>query len=142
MPLSEHEQRVLEQIERSLYAEDPKFAATVRGIDPRGRQRRRYLRAGLAALVGAALICVGLVIGPPALVAVGTVVAITAAGYAVSSWQHGPNHGVKRSGQRPMMARRRTDPSPAGRGTRNDTRHGIMQRFEDRWNRRRDRLGN
>ncbi|HEX2308083.1 MAG TPA: DUF3040 domain-containing protein, partial [Jatrophihabitantaceae bacterium] len=28
MPLSEHEQRLLEQIEQGLYAEDPKFAAT------------------------------------------------------------------------------------------------------------------
>lgn len=138
MPLSEHEQRVLEQIERSLYADDPKFAATVRGIDPHGRQRRRYLRAGLAALVGAALICVGLIIGPPELAAVGTVVAITAAGYAVSSWQHGPSRAVKRSKQRQAMARRRTDPPVAGRVSR----HGIMQRFEERWNRRRDGLGN
>lgn len=30
MALSEHEQRVLEQIERSLYAEDPKFRAAVK----------------------------------------------------------------------------------------------------------------
>lgn len=30
MPLSEHEQRVLEQIEQSLYAEDPKFRAAVK----------------------------------------------------------------------------------------------------------------
>jgi hypothetical protein len=29
MPLSEHEQRLLDQIERALYAEDPKFASTV-----------------------------------------------------------------------------------------------------------------
>ena len=142
MPLSEHEQRVLEQIERSLYADDPKFAATVRGIDPHGRQRRRYLRAGLAALVGAALICVGFLIGPPELVAAGTVVAITAAGYALSSWQHGPHRAVKRSGRRPMMARRRTDPPPAGHITRNGSRTGIMQRFEERWNRRREGLGN
>ena len=26
MPLSEHEQRLLDQIEQALYAEDPKFA--------------------------------------------------------------------------------------------------------------------
>ena len=30
MPLSEHEQRLLDQIERALIAEDPKFASTVR----------------------------------------------------------------------------------------------------------------
>ncbi len=31
MPLSEHEQRMLDQIESALYAEDPKFASSVRG---------------------------------------------------------------------------------------------------------------
>jgi len=30
MPLSEHEQRLLEQMERALYAEDPKFATSLR----------------------------------------------------------------------------------------------------------------
>ena len=63
MPLSEHEQRVLEQIERALYAEDPKFAATVRGIDPKARQRRRYVRAGIGVLIGLALLPVGIAIG-------------------------------------------------------------------------------
>ena len=52
MPLSEHEQRVLEQIERALYADDPKFAATVRGIDPRTLHRRRYLRAIVGLVIG------------------------------------------------------------------------------------------
>ena len=33
MPLSEHEQRLLEQMERALYAEDPKLASTLRGAD-------------------------------------------------------------------------------------------------------------
>jgi hypothetical protein len=135
VPLSEHEQRVLEQIERSLYADDPKFVATVRGIDPQSRQRRRYLRAGLALLLGAALISVGLVVGPPELVAVGVVIWITAAGYTLSSWQHGPRRVASRAraGGRPAFARRRTDQQSA--------KHGIMQRFEDRWNRRREGLG-
>jgi hypothetical protein len=30
MPLSDHEQRMLDQIESALYAEDPKFASSVR----------------------------------------------------------------------------------------------------------------
>ena len=47
MPLSEHEQRLLEQMERALYAEDPKFASALRGHDLRGRYRRRLLAAGL-----------------------------------------------------------------------------------------------
>src|SRR3712207_5805224 len=31
VPLSEHEQRMLEQMERALYAEDPKFASALEG---------------------------------------------------------------------------------------------------------------
>jgi hypothetical protein len=58
VPLSEHEQRVLEQIERSLYAEDPKFRATVSKTS-RKRMNVGSLRiavalgvVGLAVLVG------------------------------------------------------------------------------------------
>jgi hypothetical protein len=54
MPLSEHEQRLLEQIERALYAEDPKFASTVRGGRLRKPTRRRRLQ-------GVALFAFGLV---------------------------------------------------------------------------------
>ena len=36
VPLSEHEQRMLEQIENALYAEDPKFASNVRSRRYRG----------------------------------------------------------------------------------------------------------
>ena len=36
VPLSEHEQRQLDQIEQALYAEDPKFAQAVRAQDPAG----------------------------------------------------------------------------------------------------------
>ena len=35
MPLSEHEQRLLEQMERALYAEDPKFASSLRSSGAR-----------------------------------------------------------------------------------------------------------
>ncbi len=58
MPLSEHEQRLLDQIESALYAEDPKFASNVRGARARTAPRRRRLQAiflfvlGLAILVG------------------------------------------------------------------------------------------
>jgi hypothetical protein len=40
VPLSEHEQRLLDQIERALYQEDPKFASTVRQTDLRTHMRR------------------------------------------------------------------------------------------------------
>ena len=34
VPLSDHEQRQFEQIERTLAAEDPKFVSTVRSMEP------------------------------------------------------------------------------------------------------------
>ena len=41
MPLSDHEQRMLDQIESALYAEDPKFASSVRGGGLRAPTARR-----------------------------------------------------------------------------------------------------
>ncbi|MEV4646483.1 DUF3040 domain-containing protein [Saccharopolyspora sp. NPDC049426] len=62
MPLSEHEQRQLEQIERALYAEDPKFASTVRGGRLQRPSRRRRLQGIAVFVLGLALLVVGAVI--------------------------------------------------------------------------------
>lgn len=59
MPLSEHEQRLLEQMERALYAEDPKFASSLRSSGPKPGARRSAVTGVLAALAGVA----GLVAG-------------------------------------------------------------------------------
>ena len=45
MPLSDHEQRMLDQIESALYAEDPKFASSVRGEGCARRRRGDGCRA-------------------------------------------------------------------------------------------------
>src|SRR5258706_5082096 len=55
VPLSEHEQRLFDQIERSL-AEDPKFASAVRSTDPRFHARRRIIVAAIAVLLGLAVL--------------------------------------------------------------------------------------
>ncbi len=143
MPLSEHEQRVLEQIERALYADDPKFAATVRGIDPKARQRRRYLKAGAGVVVGLALLPVGIAVGYVGITFAGFLLALCAFLYGVAAWRRGV--------ERPEV---RTDTAPiAGRGIKIAhgrmhkvdrsvaPKRGMMQRFEDRWNRRRDGMG-
>jgi hypothetical protein len=59
MPLSEHEQRLLEQIERALYAEDPKFASTVRGGRLRKPSRRRRIQGIAAFAAGLVLLVTG-----------------------------------------------------------------------------------
>ncbi|WP_236791679.1 DUF3040 domain-containing protein [Amycolatopsis sp. GM8] len=62
MPLSEHEQRLLDQIERELYAEDPKFASTVRGARFRRPARRRRVQGIALFVVGVALLVVGVMV--------------------------------------------------------------------------------
>lgn len=62
MPLSEHEQRLLEQIERALYAEDPKFASTVRGGRMRKPTRRRRVQGVALFVVGVVLLITGIVL--------------------------------------------------------------------------------
>jgi len=62
MPLSEHEQRLLDQIERALYAEDPKFASTVRGGRLQRPSRRRRLQGIAVFVLGLVLLVLGVVI--------------------------------------------------------------------------------
>ena len=59
MPLSEHEQRMLDQIESALYAEDPKFASSVRGGTLRAPSTRRRLKGAGLFVVGLAMLIAG-----------------------------------------------------------------------------------
>src|SRR3954462_7183753 len=61
VPLSEHEQRLLEQIEQSLYAEDPKFARSWRTKDPGKVRRNTLVRALLVFVVGLAALLAGVI---------------------------------------------------------------------------------
>ncbi len=152
MPLSEHEQRVLEQIERALYADDPKFAATVRGIDPRKLLRRRFVRAALGVLLGLALLPVGIAIQHIEITLAGFLLSLLSAWYGVSAWRraHSP---VPVAAAAPVVTHHRWAPlrrrasSTAGpastsapsRGQRPSTpKRELLQRIEDRWNRRRE----
>ena len=126
MPLSEHEQRLFEQIERSL-AEDPKFASAVRASDPRFHARRRLLVAAGVIIAGLALVVYGAVIKTPPL-----------AWRASSSCWRRPRSRCSRTGGRShptctWWAARRVVVAPrwpAGR------RPSFLDRMEDRWRQR------
>jgi hypothetical protein len=60
MPLSDHEQRMLDQIESALYAEDPKFASSVRGGTLRAPSTRRRLQGAALFVVGLAMLVAGI----------------------------------------------------------------------------------
>lgn len=59
MPLSDHEQRMLDQIESALYAEDPKFASSVRGGTLRAPSTRRRLQGAALFVLGLAMLVAG-----------------------------------------------------------------------------------
>ncbi|MEN8234290.1 MAG: DUF3040 domain-containing protein [Actinomycetota bacterium] len=52
MPLDDREQRILEEIERNLYAEDPKLAQTVAKTDLSVRVKRRQRIAAVGFFFG------------------------------------------------------------------------------------------
>ena len=135
MPLSEHEQRQLEQIERALYAEDPKFAQAVRAKDPRVHYKRRIVEAAIGFLLGVGLLLAGVVSKLTVVGVAGFVVMLACSMWALSSWRH--MSGGAAAGRRPGPgARERPGPaSPAGPGSR--TR--FMERLEERWRRRQER---
>lgn len=59
MPLSDHEQRMLDQIESALYAEDPKFASSVRGGGFRAPTARRRLQGAALFIIGLGMLVSG-----------------------------------------------------------------------------------
>src|ERR1700743_12342 len=59
MPLSDHEQRMLDQIESALYAEDPKFASRVLGGGLRAPPARRRLQGVALFVIGLAMLVSG-----------------------------------------------------------------------------------
>lgn len=123
MPLSEHEQRLFEQIERSL-AEDPKFASAVRASDPRFHARRRILAAAVLFLGGVALLIYGVMIKVPLLGVAGFVVMVGSVGFGMSAYRRGQSTDLRAVG------------GTASRRTRSGRRGSIVDRLEERWRRR------
>lgn len=140
MPLSEHEQRVLEQMEHAIQAEDPKFATTMRGRTPKARQRRRIMVGSIGVVVGLVLVVLGVARSVVPL-AVGGFVLMLAAGALAATPPRKPSRPSGPIGA--VGADGRTQPRPRRSRTRARTpkapRQGtFMQRLEQRWDRRRD----
>ena len=132
MPLSEHEQRMLDQIESALYAEDPKFASSVRGGTLRTPSMRRRLQGaglfvlGLAMLVAGVAFKATMIAGFPALSVLGFVVMFAGVVFAVT----GPKVvGLRDRGAAPGPSRQRRSRGAGG---------SFSSRMEDRFRRRFD----
>ncbi|MUL82422.1 MULTISPECIES: DUF3040 domain-containing protein [unclassified Mycolicibacterium] len=132
MPLSDHEQRMLDQIESALYAEDPKFASSVRGGTLRAPSARRRLQGALLFIVGLALLVIGVAVkatmvgGFPILSVVGFVVMFGGVVFAVT--------GPRVTGGRDRSAQGSSN-APRQRRQRGGS---FTTRMEDRFRRRFD----
>ena len=130
MPLSEHEQRLLDQMEQALYAEDPKFATSLRSANGVRASRGRAALGVLGVLVGLGLILAGvsstmiaLGVGGFALMLIGAIIAYSA--FRVPSAT-----AEKETGAQAPVAQRQ-DPKSSG----------FMDRLEDRWRKRNEEGG-
>ncbi len=143
MPLSEHEQRQLEQMEQALYAEDPKFASQMQGSAARARLRRRILIGAAGVLGGLGLVFLTVVQNVVWWGAIGFALMVGGVAYAITP-ARAPKAGLGAVAQdgsvrahtpagRPRQpgASRKSGKSPRS------TKQTFMRRLEERWDRRR-----
>ena len=124
MPLPEHEQRQLQEIERALFRDDPKFARLMRADDPQVHHERKLMQALPEAVIGISLLTAGAVAHRVHLDAVGVVIVLLSLVRAVVSWRR-------------YVARVRPARSRPGQ-----TRRARMtERMEERWRRRQEGSG-
>lgn len=115
MPLSEQEQRLLEEMERSLYHNDADFVASVG--NRRGRASYRTIVLGiLLGLVGAAIIVTGVILHLAVVGVAGFVVMFLGVLMAFSA----PRRGLQDAPPEQPSARK----------------VGFMDRMNDRWEKR------
>ncbi|CPR03914.1 transmembrane protein [Mycobacterium bohemicum DSM 44277] len=133
MPLSDHEQRMLDQIESALYAEDPKFASSVRGGGFRAPSARRRLQGAGLFVVGLAMLVCGvafratMIAGFPVLSVVGFIVMFGGVVYAIT----GPRLSGRPGHSGPAAGSQRQRRAKGGGGS-------FTSRMEDRFRRRFD----
>jgi hypothetical protein len=135
VPLSEHEQRQLEQIEQALYAEHPRFAKAVRAADPRVHYRRRVVYAAIGFAIGLVLLPVGISTNL-GLSVLGFVVMLGCCYWATLSYRRMNGLPAGRASIKERRPRRRESRASKRSGS------GFGERLEERWRRRQEGRGN
>lgn len=143
MPLSEEELRLLDQMERALVEEDPKFASTLRGATMRQSARRRAVFAGVVFMLGITVLMAGAVYNRWYVGIVGFVLMLGSATIGL-----GAMRGQQQAGPEAQTAGHPSGFSVIDGGrrtkrTRTKTRTSgtFLERMDARWRRRRENGG-
>ncbi|MEY4136968.1 MAG: hypothetical protein RL205_1096 [Actinomycetota bacterium] len=123
MPLSEHEQRLLEQMERALYAEDPTFANNLRTTSAGRGSRGKAAFGVLAVIAGMGLVIAGVATMIIALGVVGFVVMLLGAALTYSAFRAPVIVVAEGESAKPAAKAKPAKP-------------GFMDRMEERWRER------
>ncbi|MFQ6170596.1 DUF3040 domain-containing protein [Oryzobacter sp. R7] len=127
MPLSDHEQKMLEQMEQALAAEDPKFASQMQGSSLASLQRRRWVLGGIGVVAGLGLVLVGINttmwVG-----AIGFAVMVASAVFAATPPRRARLGVVRADGT--------AGPAPKGAARRKGGQKSFMDKLDERWERR------
>ena len=125
MPLSDHEQQLLAQMEQALYAEDPTFANNLRSTAA-GRASRGKAAVGvLAVIAGMGLVLAGVATMIIALGVVGFVVMLVGAVVTYSAFAN------------PSVVAGSSEGAPSGKTKPSKpAKSGFMDRMEERWRER------
>jgi hypothetical protein len=138
VPLSEEEQRMLEQLEQALAAEDPKFASTLRGSSARSHHRRvAFVSAGVF-LLGIVLLMTGVIVPQTIVSVLGFVLMLGGAYFGLTAWRRSTQPEplyVVGSDKSKSQPRAKASPKPRQRAQASGS---FMERLEERWRRRRE----
>ncbi|GAA4733083.1 DUF3040 domain-containing protein [Isoptericola chiayiensis] len=135
MPLSEYEQRVLEQMERALESDDPRLATTLQ--QSRRRSPLRFVLAAVGVVLGLLLLVIGAASDLTWLGVIGFALMFAGVAFVFAAPRRkGPQGTVGADGG--------VKPSPAAGGAgaprqaRPKNGQGFFDRLEERWDRRRE----
>ena len=121
MALSEHEQRLLDQLEQQLHAEDPKFANSMATSAGRGISTRRIVLGALMAVAGLAVLLLGITEAGIVVGVAGFLVMGAGVYYATTRGRKSP--------AKPADGRNRKE-------RESTTQRGFMNNLENKWDER------
>jgi hypothetical protein len=137
--------RLLEQMERALVEEDPKFASTLRGTSLRRSARRRAFLAAVVFVVGIGILMTGAITQVPVVGIAGFVVMLGSATVALTAIRGQQSVSAESRSAAAAHPSRGFTVIDGGRVSRvrrprrsRQSSGSFMERMEERWRRRRD----